>query len=148
MDGSVVPGAVCGLLGVGAVVISVLHVVLHMGGHVLLLVAPFGSCVWSVPQVSPMPLVRLAVGCLVLRISCGVVPVPYLAYAKYPRQSLKVFLMVVPGTVFGLLGVGPMVIGVQPCLMIRCFSRASLLNVSSHSYVFGGLPATCLLLWP
>ena len=36
-----VPGAVCGLLGVGDMVISVLQVVLPVAGDVLLLVMPF-----------------------------------------------------------------------------------------------------------
>ena len=158
-----VPGAVCGLLGVGDMVISVLQVVLPVAGDVLLLVmpfvedgvlhyvayqegaglllvVPFGCCVWLVPQVSPKPLVRLAVGSLVLRFGCGVVPVPYLAYANFPCQSLKVVLLLVPGTVFGLLGVVLWLLPSSPCLVIRCSSRASLSNVSSRSFLFGGLP--------
>ena len=45
-------------------------------GAGLMLVAPFGRCVWSVPLVSPLPLVRFAVAGPVLHIGCGVVPVP------------------------------------------------------------------------
>ena len=62
--------------------------------QVVLLVAHFGRHFGWCPFVS---IVRLAVASLVHRLGCGVVPVPLLAYAEFPRQLLKVNLLLFPG---------------------------------------------------
>ena len=68
-------------------------------------------------------------------------------YAEFPRQLIKVNLLLFPGPMCGLLVMGAVVVGVQPLPGDSLLQPGHPLKFFSYSLVFGGLSRACLSLY-